>query len=238
MNGALIAQGAEGRVYCCDVGEFDVKWICKQRFHKKYRHPELDEKLTVRRMTSEVRIMLRARKLGIKTPIIYYVHKSSASIYMEYLLPDKWISLNAYLVQNESSFLESSETLEENPKLISIARSLSLLLATLHSGDVIHGDLTTSNIMVSPSGDGFITEQSQLCLIDFGLSSQSTSDEDKAVDLYVLERAIESTHALISEPLIASILKFYEGELSSKQRSILTRLNEVRLRGRKREMIG
>lgn len=57
----------------------------------------------------------------------------------------------------------------------------------MHDGQIIHGDLTSSNIMLrSPSND--------LVLIDFGLGQMKPTIEDKAVDLYVLERAFISTH--------------------------------------------
>ena len=59
-------------------------------------------------------------------------------------------------------------------------------LAEMHSLDLIHGDLTTSNMLLRPNGS--------LVWIDFGLSYISNLPEDKAVDLYVLERAISSTH--------------------------------------------
>lgn len=57
-------------------------------------------------------------------------------------------------------------------------------------------------------------------LIDFGLSFQSGLVEDKAVDLYVLERAFSSTHPQ-SEPLFAAILDAYAKELGEKSWSAL-----------------
>ncbi|KAF9466776.1 hypothetical protein BDZ94DRAFT_1250756 [Collybia nuda] len=113
-------------------------------------------------------------------------------------------------------------------------------LAKMHVADVIHGDLTTSNMMLrhpnsyTPRDAGIPT---QLVLIDFGLSYTSNLVEDKAVDLYVLERAFSSTHP-DSEPLFASILAAYAKGTGKAWAAIEKRLEDVRLRGRKRSMIG
>ncbi|KAG8899723.1 serine/threonine-protein kinase bud32 [Tulasnella sp. 403] len=107
-------------------------------------------------------------------------------------------------------------------------------LAKMHAIDVIHGDLTTSNMMLrrSPS-----TGDVELVLIDFGLSYQSGLVEDKAVDLYVLERAFASTHPE-SEPLFELVLTSYAKESGKSWAGIKRRLDDVRLRGRKRSMVG
>ena len=118
-------------------------------------------------------------------------------------------------------------------------------LAEMHCADVIHGDLTTSNVMLrAPHHD--------VVLIDFGLASVSSFWEDKAVDLYVLERAFASTHPA-SEHLFHQVLDSYaarttqltKGKVSKGERQpegawphIHARLREVRLRGRKRSMVG
>ncbi|KAH7068300.1 serine/threonine-protein kinase bud32 [Paraphoma chrysanthemicola] len=73
-------------------------------------------------------------------------------------------------------------------------------------------------------------------LIDFGLTTASIQDEDKAVDLYVLERAFAATHPA-AEPLFQEVLKAY-GESYKGARSVLKRLEGVRMRGRKRSMLG
>jgi TP53 regulating kinase and related kinases len=95
-------------------------------------------------------------------------------------------------------------------------------------------------------------------LIDFGLAYTSTLVEDKAVDLYVLERAFASTHPE-SEPMFTRVLEAYARQLGKKHwekvenrlkdgllspaafyiwESLLTSSFPVRLRGRKRSMVG
>lgn len=73
-------------------------------------------------------------------------------------------------------------------------------------------------------------------LIDFGLTTSSIQDEDKAVDLYVLERAFAATHPAAA-PLFEEVLRAYETSYKGG-RAVLRRLEGVRGRGRKRSMLG
>lgn len=107
---------------------------------------------------------------------------------------------------------------------------IGLEIAKMHLADIVHGDLTTSNMMLRK-------QTSDLVLIDFGLAYHSTLVEDKAVDLYVLERAFASTHP-DSEPLFAGVLSAYEKRMGKHWMPIKKRLDDVRLRGRKRSMVG
>ena len=106
-------------------------------------------------------------------------------------------------------------------------------IARLHNEGIIHGDLTTSNAMIEDGGDR------RLILIDFGLSTfggRAHTDEDKAVDVYVLERAFVSTHP-DAEDLIAPLLDGYLTHVNGRE-SVQRKLDEVRSRGRKRSMVG
>ena len=112
-------------------------------------------------------------------------------------------------------------------------------IAKMHLADVVHGDLTTSNMMLRlPKPDQSTTElvsyfRFPVCqlnslaqvLIDFGLSYVSTLAEDKAVDLYVLERAFASTHP-DSEPLFTSVLTAYGTRVGSEWHAISRRLDD------------
>lgn len=150
------------------VGKYnDMACIIKERFKKDYRHPVLDQKLTARRMNQESRCMSKALKNGIPVPAIYFIENNL--IYMEFIdgkpvrsmLEDKDVDVDTM------SFLIGTN------------------IAKLHNVNVVHGDLTTSNLL---------WRRGEIVLIDFGLSCVSTLTEDKAVDLYVLERAFQSTH--------------------------------------------
>ena len=103
-------------------------------------------------------------------------------------------------------------------------------IGRLHEGELIHGDLTTSNMMLGEGGE--------IVLIDFGLGSVSGGVEDRAVDLLVLERTVQSSH-----PTLDSILlpKVWEGYLSVGGEwggEVMGRLEAARIRGRKRECFG
>lgn len=125
----------------------------------------------------------------------------------------------------------------------------------MHEVGVVHGDLTTSNMMLRPAherlrngtaatdGEGDEAEttagerlEGEVVLIDFGLAAQSLQDEDKAVDLYVLERAFGSTHPEAEEGFM-EVLRVY-GESYKGAKVVLKRLEDVRMRGRKRSMLG
>ncbi|CAO3697125.1 unnamed protein product [Umbelopsis ramanniana] len=110
-----------------------------------------------------------------------------------------------------------------------LADSIGAALAKMHDVDVVHGDLTTSNLMLRD-------DNQSLVIIDFGLSYVSKLPEDKAVDLYVLERAFSSTHPK-TEAVFERILASYKSH-SKQAKPTLNKLEEVRLRGRKRSMLG
>jgi TP53 regulating kinase-like protein len=104
----------------------------------------------------------------------------------------------------------------------------------VHTAGYVHGDLTTSNFILA-GGD-----PTAMTVIDFGLSSASVKDEDRAVDLYVLERALISTHPELSdmfnELVLAPYVAAFGGDTAAGP--TLTRLEKVRARGRKRSMVG
>jgi TP53 regulating kinase-like protein len=128
-------------------------------------------------------------------------------------------------------------------KLHELADEIGRFIGMLHRNDIIHGDLTTSNIMIKkPVGIENVLkiEKSQLniIIIDFGLSFISHQLEDKAVDLYVLERALISTHSQYSKDIFDRILQSYCKEYGRNNEKVVERFEQVRLRGRKRTMIG
>ncbi|KAA8593632.1 hypothetical protein FQN60_009748, partial [Etheostoma spectabile] len=119
---------------------------------------------------------------------------------------------------------DSCKELELEP----LADRVGQILAKMHDEDVIHGDLTTSNMLLRC---GLEDGEFDLFLIDFGLSYISALPEDKGVDLYVLEKAFLSTHPN-TEALFERLLKSYAAA-SRKSSAVIKKLDEVRLRGRK-----
>ncbi|XP_069846012.1 EKC/KEOPS complex subunit TP53RK [Dipodomys merriami] len=216
----LVKQGAEARVF---RGRFQGRAaVVKHRFPKGYRHPALEARLGRRRTVQEARALLRCRRAGISAPIVFFVDYASNCLYMEEI--EGSVTVRDYI--------QSTMETEKAPQsLFALARKIGQVLARMHDEDLIHGDLTTSNMLLKPP-----LEKLDLVLIDFGLSFVSGLPEDKGVDLYVLEKAFLSTHPN-TEPVFQAFLKSYSTS-SKKSRPVLKKLDEVRLRGRKRSMVG
>ncbi len=213
----LVKQGAEGKIYRTTF--FGKPTIVKERFVKSYRVPALDKKLTQKRMSQEVRSIARCRRGGVRAPAVYHVDFNKRLIFMECIVDG--MTLRDYIRQLDMD--KDSSALYE---AVSIVGSI---IAEMHNFDLIHGDLTTSNMIYDPA-------QKELTLIDFGLSSVSTLTEDKGVDLYVLERAFLSTHPN-TELLFKALLESYSEKMDNS-RAVIAKLDEVRMRGRKRTMVG
>lgn len=218
-NMSLIKQGAEAKIYSTHF--YGKPAIVKERFKKSYRHPSLDEKLSRRRIGQEVRAIGRCRKGGIRTPCVYFVDQETSRIYMEQLK-------ECYTSREIIANLLKKDTLEAANQLDCIATKIGSTLARMHDVDCIHGDLTTSNMLIKG--------HDEVILIDFGLSTVSNLAEDKGVDLYVLERAFLSTHPnteALFQVIVASYMKH-----AKRADEVIKKLNEVRMRGRKRTMVG
>lgn len=223
MEEKPVSQGAEARIFhSVYLGRPSV---IKQRFVKKYRHSTLDERLNKHRVRAEVKGIMKAKQVGVETPALYFVDAERNEIVMERVegcSAKEWIE-KMRKEKNHEEFQES---------LASFGVLLGSNVGKLHAASIVHGDLTTSNILLR---DG---DPSRLVLIDFGLSSQmKITAEEKGVDLYVLERAIASTHH-DSRQLFKAVLEGYEKSGGKGAKGALDKLEEVRLRGRKRDMIG
>ncbi|KAH3766599.1 BUD32 protein kinase [Pelomyxa schiedti] len=251
----LVNQGAEARVYRIRQDEKNV--IVKERFSKKYRHPTLDALLTRKRINSEAKCMARAKGAGVDTPTIFRVDKHTSRLYMEDIgtLSVKlflWANCStpnplarataatsssvcstgnttssAAVTPNNSAATNSNATY--SPDCLRICQDIGRAIAFMHTVDVVHGDLTTSNFLLR-------TPENTIVAIDFGLSYVSSLIEDKAVDLYVLERAFLCTHPS-SGPLFSQVLETYASQYKQGP-AVLQRLEQVRLRGRKKLAFG
>jgi len=228
--------------------------LFKHRFPKRYRHPTLDATLTRQRLVGEARTLMRCLRAGVNVPGIRLVDTSEGCLGLEFiegppvrhLIPAGTDEPRYRLLFHTDANDGEEPDYEEIPDNIStraaewgcendismeiLLEKIGVEIAKLHLIDIIHGDLTTSNMLLRASNN-------DLVLIDFGLAYHSALVEDKAEDLYVLERAFASTHPN-SEPLFASILAAYANRSGKDWDQIKKRLDEVRLRGRKRSMVG
>mmetsp|Transcript_3485 Transcript_3485/g.6555 ORF Transcript_3485/g.6555 Transcript_3485/m.6555 type:complete len:286 (+) Transcript_3485:73-930(+) len=264
----MISQGAEARVWKLamqsDVEEKEDQdstgvatstesppfVICKERFSKAYRHPDLDAKLTKTRCRFEARILEKcAQKSDIRVPKVIRI--SPPSLYLEYLdgpnVKTYLQEMNAHQKDKDGDVTMISEKQEAFPapriEYSKLAERIGAMVGRLHSIGVVHGDLTTSNMILLWKSQGEPTQDFDLTLIDFGLAKSTSSVEEQAVDLYVLERALESTHPELPDNFLDILLKAYSENTASvssnkNSQTTLQRLEQVRLRGRKRECFG
>ncbi len=209
----LIAQGEEAKLYQ------DGKTLIKERVKKGYRIPEIDEKLRASRTRLEAGLLREARRVGVETPQI--VDVENFKIKMEFVDGEK--------VKDLLNRKISDSQIKE------IGEKIGKSIALLHEYNIIHGDLTTSNLLL---------KNDKIYFIDFGLGYQSNRIEDKATDLYLLYHAIESTHWKILDKLWKIILNTYKkqyGQIDAHSASgnvankIINTLSAIEKRGRYKE---
>ena len=202
MPKKLIAQGAEAKLFL-EEGK-----IIKNRFPKSYRIKEIDEKLRGFRTRREAKILQKLQAMGFPTPKVIKNDKK------ENLVIEK---IDGKLMKDVLEKLDYKKLCEE------IGRKIAIL----HNNSIIHGDLTTSNMILN----------NKIYFIDFGLSFFSEKAEDKAVDLHLLKEGLESKHYRIWEKCFKCALEAYKKE-ANKSSETLKRLEIVEKRGRYRAKKG
>ncbi|KAJ5888549.1 EKC/KEOPS complex subunit [Penicillium taxi] len=253
---SLITQGAEAHLYKTVSLNPSIPAALKIRPSKPYRHPILDRRLTRQRIIQEARCLVKLVREGVNVPAVLALDWEGqggesgwggAWLLMEWIegpvirvVLEQW---EAWMKENKAS-LDQTQLEQEEARVRDLLKRIGFTLGGLHKAGVVHGDLTTSNLMLRPPAQPLegneiqngASMEGEIVLIDFGLASQSLQDEDRAVDLYVLERAIGSTHPR-SEPLFDELLQGYR-ESHKGAKATLRRLEDVRMRGRKRSMLG
>ncbi|MEK6858713.1 MAG: KEOPS complex kinase/ATPase Bud32 [Nanoarchaeota archaeon] len=195
----IIARGAEA------VIEKKGKTVIKKRIVKGYRHPELDEKLRKQRTRAEAKLIERASTL-IPVAKIKRVDEQEKELELEYIAGKK-------LAENFDKL--------KNKRVI--AKKVGASTAKLHDNHIVHGDLTTSNMIYNP-------QTGETHIIDFGLGFISQKVEDKAVDVHVFKEALEAKHPKNHDLLYKA---FVAGYKTSKNASlVLKQLEKVEKRGR------
>lgn len=189
----LLKKGAEADIYETKEG------ILKQRVSKGYRAKQLDEHIRKIRTRAEANILEKAKKAGANVPELINSDDKTFQLVIK-----KIHGTTAKDFLNIKNFQSLAKSIGEQVKL-------------LHEADIVHGDLTTSNIMV---------DNGKVFIIDFGLSRISSKTEDKAVDLHTMEETLASTHREFADKMIQIILKEY------KSKDVLQRLDKLREKGR------
>jgi len=259
----VLAQGAEGVLFKTQFLTPDRPCVLKYRPVKTWRHPTLDARLTRHRILSEARMLVKCRREGINVPGVLALDWGGSTLQSQEgektggWMMTEWVdgptirkALDGVLgyTNPTGGNGEPGPPPARSEQLVQLMVKIGIEVGKMHSVGVIHGDLTTSNIMLRPSPtDGQVDGNSthaqaepmlkgDVFLIDFGLASVAAQDEDRAVDLYVLERAFGSTHPN-TEDLFAEVLRAY-GQSYKTAKVTLKRLGDVRMRGRKRSMLG
>ncbi len=198
MTQRIIQQGAEAIIFLKD----DL--IIKDRIKKSYRIKELDDKIRKSRTKKEAKLLEKASKI-INAPNPLPL-KEFTKIEMPLILGKK-------LSKNLDSFSMKKQK--------EICIQVGEEVAKLHDAGIIHGDLTTSNMILK--GD-------KIYFIDFGLGYTSNKIEDKAVDLHLLKQALEAKHFKNWKILFEGIERGYKSSKESEK--VLERLKAVEKRGR------
>ena len=199
-----IAQGAEA------VLSEDRGTIIKERLSKNYRLPQLDEALRQFRTRREAKILQKLDELNFPAPRLKEFSDKRMSLIMDFIPGEKL-----------------RDVLQEADEYQQLAEEIGKNIGKLHQQDIIHGDLTTSNMIQHQ-------ETGAIHFIDYGLSSFSPKVEDKAVDLFLLDRALESTHYRLYPEIFKDVLKGYK-EAYPDAEKVLQRFQEVRKRGRNKK---
>ena len=183
-----LSWGAESNLYLSTYLERKV--VVKHRFRKPYMREELAGRLIRERTLAEARILLSANEAGVKAPLPLYVDIDKGLLVMEFI---------------EGVLLRDAITGLSRVELAGIAEKLGTYVAALHNKGIVHGDLTTSNV---------ILRGNDVYLLDFGLAYFSARPTDKASDIRVLERAVISSHPGVFELFFPLFLQSYRSRVN------------------------
>ncbi len=192
----LIYKGAEANLY--KTKYLGLNAVEKIRKKKSYRIKEIDDKIRKQRTKQEASMIKKARQ-AVKTPYIYFIDMGKKSITMEYI---KGKSL-------KKEFLKGRN--------LNLIKKVAKQIESLHEKNIIHGDLTTSNMILA---------KEDVYFIDFGLSYTSSKIEDKAVDLLNFKKMLKATHFNYFNKLWEDFEKSYANK------KVLEKITEIEKRAR------
>lgn len=195
----IIGHGAEAVLRKQDSA------VVKERVAKGYRLPALDAKLRKQRTRREASILARLQELNFPAPRVSAKDEKNMTLTLNFI---------------DGSTVK--DVLHTNP--VALSKEIGRKVGILHANDIVHADLTTSNMLFTD----------EVSFIDFGLSFVSKKAEDKAVDLHLLDRALESKHHDIYSVCIAAVRAGYQ-EGNPASADVFARLETVQKRGRNKQ---
>ena len=207
----LLRKGAEANLYYGYWFEKEV--IFKIRIPKKYRNDELDKIIRTTRTLNEARALIKVKNYGINVPQIFEIDPNNSTIVMKFI---QGIKLKDILPELDDI------------KKKDYFKKIGEIIALLHINGHIHGDITTSNIIITKNEDIF--------LIDFGLHEYSDMIEDKSVDLHLLKRVLVSSHGSDYKICFKAFIEGYRSEYERNNlnecKNIIKNIRVIETRGR------
>lgn len=196
----MIAQGAEAKLY------LDNNKIIKERIKKSYRISQIDSMVRKKATRAEVKILKKASD-AIPVPKVFKSSDSDMIIEMEFI---------------DGPQLKEIADCMEIPKRKKLFEEVGMQVAKIHNLGIVHGDLTTSNM---------ILKDNKIFFIDFGLGFFTRKIEDKAVDIHLFKQALNSRHYTHCEESFSSFLDGYSKD-NRQFAEIMKRFIKVEERGR------
>ncbi|HUW90197.1 MAG TPA: KEOPS complex kinase/ATPase Bud32 [Candidatus Nanopelagicaceae bacterium] len=207
----LIHKGAEASLYYGSW--FGKEAIFKKRLPKGYRIEQIDKLLCYNRTLNEAKALIRVKNYGVLVPPVYEIDAENSTIVMKYIKGEK---LKDILYSLTTS------------KKVQYLNEIGKAIAYLHKNGHIHGDITTSNIILTPTQELFI--------VDFGLHDYSDSIEDKSTDLHLFKRVLISTHGsdftICFDAFLEGYREGYGIENKDECKAILKNMSVIETRGR------
>lgn len=207
-NAKLLKKGAEASLFLAEW--HSRRAIIKVRIPKRYRPEALDEQIRSYRTLHEPQLMHEAKAAGVATPLIYMVKVPQSTIIMQYIEGEQMKGL-----------LNKASKQRRQSLCVGIGQNV----ARLHKAGLIHGDLTTSNMIQAQDGT--------IYFVDFGLGEKNAELEAQGVDLHLLKRALQSTHYGFWEECFQAVLSGYSAVVGEGQaEKVYEKIREIERRGR------
>ena len=199
----LLKKGAEADIYITSWN--DQNSILKIRKKKDYRINSLDTRIRTLRTVKEAKMLSEAKSFGILTPLVYFVDEKKSEIYLQFI---------------------KGKLVRDLPikQILRTCKEIGQIVGVLHKNGIMHGDLTTSNFILSQKG---------LVILDFGLSQKTDKIDDYAIDLRLFKEVLNSAHAQIVNTAWALFIEGYQNILGENiTNRVINQVSVIEKRGR------
>ena len=207
----LIHKGAEASLYYGSW--FGKEAVFKKRIPKGYRIEQIDKNLCYNRTLNETKALIKVKNYGVLVPPVYEIDTKNSTIVMKYIKGEKLKDILYSLTIS---------------KKVHYLKEIGKNIAYLHKNGHIHGDITTSNVILTPT--------QKLFIVDFGLHDYSDSIEDKSTDLHLFKRVLISSHGsdftICFDAFLEGYREGYGIEKKNECRDILKNISIIESRGR------